>query len=542
MKPFSLVKPAALRIWTRLHSCARSWMAAVWCCSAVCQTAAVATAQAPLEVIPVTLDDNGLTVEMVLMPAGEIAVNTGSAAGDGASVGESDRQPAARMVAIKPFYISSTEITFAQLLPVVGAERAAEIRQRVQSTTGAESEETRYLRDALDSPDMPAFSLTLEDIVVYCRVLTERAGTTAAGQSYSIEAKRFRIPTRDEWRYACQADLPDALTAYLNRWTELDALPRDVRAKIEEACQSTGKSPESLQGSQQEIFALLDELLGGDPGVKQSGQRILSDYFVHCLGIERDFTKQSYILKPVGISKPNNWNMSDMHDNVAEWAVAIDDPASFDSWWKDLQSAGGRQSALERPCLVLLGGGFAQSASERGTWRQFAISGGYPFNPQSGELAPIHARAAFDGSPNGIAADMNPGLRLVMERSLRDDWFAQVRMASYSPQTPAALLGQQRTILAEVATAAQQGQVTPYLDAYEGLVLARSGDTARGMRMLRTAVAGFQASSEQPAQSAADELLSLLSESGASASDGTGASASPQDQAYFALVAELTEG
>ena len=54
-----------------------------------------------------------------------------------------------------------------------------------------------------------------------------------------------------------------------------------------------------------------------------------------------------------------------MHDNVCEWVIKIDSRDAFLTFWKQLQSdARMKPETLSRPCLLLAGGGFCQTATD----------------------------------------------------------------------------------------------------------------------------------------------------------------------------------
>ncbi|XZE18018.1 SUMF1/EgtB/PvdO family nonheme iron enzyme [Pirellulaceae bacterium SH449] len=114
-----------------------------------------------------------------------------------------------RQVMISPFYMSVTEVTQSQYEAVVGRNPSV-----------------------VRGPQHPVESVTWDDAVKFCQILTERLEEKAAGRTY-------RLPTEAEWEYAARAGQP---TTYhfgqqgnlLNdfAWNRNNAdKPREVRAK-----------------------------------------------------------------------------------------------------------------------------------------------------------------------------------------------------------------------------------------------------------------------------------------------------------------------
>ena len=200
-----------------------------------------------------------VTVQLVEVPAGSISTELPIAGASGKEVGPSASVPSS-VAQIPSFFISTSEITFAQLVPLLDPSRVASIRDRIDKTSGKDSQ-NQYLRDAIGSTDYPAFALSFDDALEYCAALTKKAEAEGLEDKFSIESRRFRIPSHLEWQYACRAISDPKKAAeypHFNLWIDLDALPKETRAKVAEEWQKLGKPAADLTGSQRQIIELLD--------------------------------------------------------------------------------------------------------------------------------------------------------------------------------------------------------------------------------------------------------------------------------------------
>jgi hypothetical protein len=210
------------------------------------------------------------------------------------------------------------------------------------------------------------------------------------------------------------------------------------------------------------------------------------------------------------------------------------------TFWQMLLTSGGRpiDEVLSRACLLLAGGGFSQAANERGAWKDFSIWGGYPMNRGSGDLQPLSLEQGLDSSERGIAAEYNPGLRLVMDRTLRSDWFIVVRHAGRSPE-PAELLAEFRERAKELGTAVEARRLALIADVYEALGLIRGGAATEGAAKLKTAYAELATPPESPAAPSGG-LAGLAGAITGTPTAEAPAAAAPlsDDELFFQLAAE----
>lgn len=487
-----------------------------------------------------------VSIDMVLVPPGKILRTPPTKASDiddkSSKNGATVLPGLSTTIDVPSFYISTTEVTFAQLGAILDSDRVAAIQKRIVETSGTDPQ-NQYLREAIKSPDLPGFSLSLDDVMSFCALLTKQAQQSQAGSPTSIETRRFRIPSHLEWQYACRAmSDPHQITKFphFNRWVDLDAMPKESRAKIIEEWQKLGKPNNELTGGQTQIFELIDKRMAQADALG-APQQILTDYFREALGVNRNFLAGSSRLYPVRRSKPNAWGIFDMHDNVCEWVLKIDDRNEFLAFWNKLESPASRKDAqiLARPCLLLAGGGFSQTATQAGAWKDFSIWGAYPMNRASDELTPRTIEDGLDNSSRGLAADLNPGLRLVMDRTLRGDWFAVIRIAAKA-QVEKARFEDFRHSAEEVASANEAMNVKAYADLYEGLSLIRGGKRSEGGEKLAT---GFSVLAKQgPTQQAKGSKLDELRKQMAGKSTAHKTQQTPgitDDALFFSLASEI---
>lgn len=155
-------------------------------------------------------------------------------------------QESQRLVPISfRYWMSATEITQEQFQRVTGRNPSRSV--------GA---------------NLPVTCVTYDDAVAFCQQLSDRPGQY-----------RFRLPTEEEWEYACRAG---------------SNLPFTV-----------------LNGEKQQAKLALDKYRAGD-----------TDFLVRHVYRMAWFHQSQP--RPVGTLSPNAWGLHDMHGNVWEWCNTDD--------------------------------------------------------------------------------------------------------------------------------------------------------------------------------------------------------------------------
>jgi formylglycine-generating enzyme required for sulfatase activity len=117
---------------------------------------------------------NGVGMTLIRLPGG-----TFSKGSPDAELGRTPDEVAATVTVAGPLYVSTTEVSQAQFLAVMGKSPA------------------RWAGRLRDAKTAPVDSVTCPEAAEFCRRLTEREAATRPGWAY-------RLPTEDEWEYAAR--------------------------------------------------------------------------------------------------------------------------------------------------------------------------------------------------------------------------------------------------------------------------------------------------------------------------------------------------
>ncbi len=201
----------------------------------------------------------GTKMVFVRIPAGQFMMGDAS--------GLPDEQP--RPVRIEhPFWIAATEVTNRQYHCFHSAHRSGYYAKR-----HIEPDDQGL---PLDSPEQPAVRVSFDDARTFCRWLSEKADV------------QCRLPTEEEWEYACRAGSGSAMAfgdinADFTRWANL-------------ADRSFGP--------------------GEKPLITGGLEHLLID---GALSAVREFNDGFVVTAPTASFRANPWGLYDMHGNVAEW-------------------------------------------------------------------------------------------------------------------------------------------------------------------------------------------------------------------------------
>nr|MBC8351666.1 SUMF1/EgtB/PvdO family nonheme iron enzyme [Planctomycetota bacterium] len=155
----------------------------------------------------------------------------------------------ALLAQLKGFYMSETEVSQQQLERILGQETVDNIFKRmVAGEAGGRGNE------------FPIRGVTVVEAAKFCESLRDFDGQNQAG-GLSLEARKFRLPTHDEWQYACRGirDVEQTLKLpHFNVWPELKDVPRDVVADCQDVWTKKLGEQSPFDGSQEQVVRVIE--------------------------------------------------------------------------------------------------------------------------------------------------------------------------------------------------------------------------------------------------------------------------------------------
>jgi formylglycine-generating enzyme required for sulfatase activity len=206
----------------------------------------------------------GVSLEMVLIPAGEFVM--------GSTAGAVDERPLRRVRIEKPFWMAAKEVTN-QMFNLFDPSHDSGVEDRNGYQFGLRGFPS-------DRPEQPVVRVCWNEAVAFCRWLSQRSGM------------KFGLPSEAEWEYACRAGTATAMfyggldadsSKFANmadaKLTEFASYPYDTRhTPLENPSKYDAWIPKDARFNDGALLAV-------EPGRYQ----------------------------------PNAWGLYDMHGNVAEW-------------------------------------------------------------------------------------------------------------------------------------------------------------------------------------------------------------------------------
>ena len=314
---------------------------------------------------------------------------------------------------LKGFYIGETEVSQQQFERLLGKETLERVFQgMVAGETGGRGD------------DFPIRGVSVIDAAAFCDSLSNLDADKVGGRS-SLEARRFRLPTHDEWQYACRAvgDV-DQTSRYphFNAWPELKDVSKDVVADCQDVWKGRLNESGPFVGSQDQVVRVIEAHDNPRRGVE-----ILSEFLRAALGTERSYATAETQPRLVASGKKNGWNILNMHGNVFEWTIAERTPEKVEEVWRLL--AAGDAPALSgdtSKSFFLAGGSYNHSLDQNvSDWITFSIWGGQPMREGAAE-----AYSFSELESQNIVQDTPPGFRVLLERVLAQDWLLVIREAT----------------------------------------------------------------------------------------------------------------
>lgn len=446
---------------------------------------------------------------------------------------------------VQSFYLSETEVSLADFAKVMGASSYAQFAERVAK------ENERFAGDLVQkvkeqAGDCPAFDVTLEEGIEFCRILNRL--DPLATQSGEIERRRFRIPSHLEWQYACRADATAKsrhIRPHFALWpADVDALSKTDREKGREEWKEMGHREDEFVASQPQMAEMIESRWRND---NPKPLDVLFSLLKLGIGVERDFSRPAAAVPRLRNDKANAWGFYGMHEGVREWCLSeLRSQAIARTFWERL--ANNTLTAQDRatPSFLLAGGSFVDiMAGDRHAWMKFTIWGGAPFDLKEGEIRPV-ALADLDkgGSHNSLCAEQMPGLRVLAERSLIDDWLYLVRASSAGDTRDKSWVGQfarWQASVEEIVPPVDQAEKLAILAFYRGIGEYRRGSVGDAGRLLEAAAKATWKAPEQKLTVAELQKVMLDGVSPAGNSTVQEASNSPDQGSYFQLLHELVQ-
>ena len=207
---------------------------------------------------------DGITMELVLVPAGEFVM--------GEAGGLQDERPATVVRVDKPFWAGMFEVTNAQFAQFDPAHDSA-VESRFSMQFGVRG-------FYVNGPEQPVVRVSWNQATAFCEWLSERTG------------KRFSLPTEAQWEYACRAG---TATPFFYGGLDADWSPYANLAdeKLREFVCHTYKKER-------------------DPWLNASK-------YDDWIPKDTRFNDGGFLSDGTGMYEPNAWGLHDMHGNVSEW-------------------------------------------------------------------------------------------------------------------------------------------------------------------------------------------------------------------------------
>ena len=290
----------------------------------------------------------------------------------------------------KGFWIGETEVTQGQWKLLMGetivdlAARTAKYRQK--------KEDVKNLYDEPDD-DVPVYNVCWDDAAEFCRKLNTREKAA----SRVPDGYEYRLPSEEEWEYACRAGTKTSLPN--NK--DIHIIGEYNAPELDEIAWYGGNSSVGFSGRGWDVTYIA--------GKQHSGQRAAP--------------------RVVKGKKPNAWGLYDMLGNVSEWCV--------DRMENGRAMRGGSWSNKARLCRP------ARRAWNAPNWRGNYIGFRVVLAPiveksstATGEIESIDRKAAEQGD---AAAQNRLGYRYTMGNGVAKDdkeavkWYRKAAEQGYAP-------------------------------------------------------------------------------------------------------------
>jgi hypothetical protein len=415
-------------------------------------------------------------------------------------------------ITIDRFFMLENELSIKQFYAAMGQEAFQKhvdyINNEASRGPGAKKAYepiTTILED--QTSDKPITCVWLDDAVTIGTSLSQVAQEQLLRPT-SIEALEFRLPGIYEWRYAALAnsDATKKVGNYLfNRWPAIEEFSRTERVKyleilsdIDSETWTRSKTGLSQMPSQNQFENLLQTLAQAPnpnalPFVLAVLNKVIYEDAVD-LEASRGITASEN-------SRLNGWNLANLHSNVTELVLTSSSTSALKNDWEllrdyvvDLQQIEDLEEIEELKNIktALMGSFFnyqAQTKSffERKQWYQYTVWGAMSWDWQTEKLKPDSADIlGFESSVD----DYNAGMRLVLRRAIRPDWFVMIRDSAGLGGNREGQIGEIFADHRDVVTRNALPEMKPIYDlaieTYEGLAHYENGDYVTAVQTIKT--------------------------------------------------------
>ena len=208
---------------------------------------------------------NGVTMEMVLIPAGQFVM--------GSSEGDSRQRPSSRVRIETPFWMGVAEVSNRQY-----AQFDPRHDSRIESTLSACHGVHGH---PLNLPEQPVVRVTFHQAEAFCRWLSKKA------------ARQFALPTEAEWEYAARAGTATPLF-YGDTDTDFSEFANMADTRLSHLARDWYILDKPIENPTK-----YDDWIPKDPR----------------------FDDGAVLSAAPGRYRPNAWGLCDMHGNAAEWTA-----------------------------------------------------------------------------------------------------------------------------------------------------------------------------------------------------------------------------
>lgn len=347
------------------------------------------------------------------------------------------------VVKLREFYLTETEITLKQFRAVLGAKATAPMLERAKKLSKANPQLLSVLQSGQDEP---VYLVGLESAVLFSTNVQTKSNTAQAETGkQSIQTFRFRLPTHTEWQYAARG-IPtlaeQGAHPHFNRWVKKSQLTPASAQKCDEVWATVGQG--AFPDIQESYLQMASASSAADAAKVKD---ILRECFEKAFKASRNSASGVGAISAVGQTLPNEWQLYDMHDNVTEWVLAVTTERTAQTWQEMSSKVQAGETLQNQGGVFLAGGCFADTYEGAGALAKFTIWGG----PKLGEGK---SPQPFEYTEE-VVLDTYPGFRVLMERSIRDDWLFALRSGLFTNRrlntTAAVQLAESQKLLTELA-------------------------------------------------------------------------------------------